>query len=64
MAISRNGCESCIEITCTSTKSVLAQGIAKNVITAYDRVKMRGMSACLFGSTGTCCRNCNLIKMK
>ncbi|MEW6521837.1 MAG: anaerobic carbon-monoxide dehydrogenase catalytic subunit [Thermodesulfobacteriota bacterium] len=60
MAISRNGCEGCTEITCTSTKNVLAKDIAKNVITAYDRVKMRGMSACLFGSTGTCCRNCNM----
>jgi carbon-monoxide dehydrogenase catalytic subunit len=38
----------------------MAQDIAKNVKTAYDRVKSRGMSACLFGSTGTCCRNCNM----
>ncbi|MEW6291399.1 MAG: anaerobic carbon-monoxide dehydrogenase catalytic subunit [Thermodesulfobacteriota bacterium] len=60
MAISRNGCEGCTEITCTSTKDVLSKDIAKNVITAYDRVRMRGMSACLFGSTGTCCRNCNM----
>ncbi|MBU0965971.1 MAG: anaerobic carbon-monoxide dehydrogenase catalytic subunit [Proteobacteria bacterium] len=60
MAIARNGCESCTEITCTSTKDVLSQDLAKNIITAYDRVRMRGMSACLFGSTGTCCRNCNM----
>ena len=60
MAISRNGCEGCTEITCTSTKQVLSKDIAKNVVTAYDRVRLRGMSACLFGSTGTCCRNCNM----
>ncbi|MFZ5760125.1 MAG: anaerobic carbon-monoxide dehydrogenase catalytic subunit [Thermodesulfobacteriota bacterium] len=60
MAISRNGCEGCTEITCASTKEVLSQDLAKNVITAYDRVKARGMSACLFGSGGTCCRNCNM----
>ncbi|MCB2182980.1 MAG: anaerobic carbon-monoxide dehydrogenase catalytic subunit [Desulfobulbaceae bacterium] len=60
MAISRNGCEGCTEITCTSTKDVLSKDLAKTVITAYDRVKARGMSACLFGSTGTCCRNCNM----
>ncbi|MBI5558882.1 MAG: anaerobic carbon-monoxide dehydrogenase catalytic subunit [Deltaproteobacteria bacterium] len=60
MSVSRNGCEGCTEITCVSTKQVLSQDLAKNVITAYDRVKSRGMSACLFGSTGTCCRNCNM----
>ncbi|MCJ7601716.1 MAG: carbon monoxide dehydrogenase, partial [Desulfobulbaceae bacterium] len=60
MAISRNGCEGCTEITCTSTKDVLSKDLAKNVITAYDRIKLRGMSVCLFGSTGTCCRNCNM----
>ncbi|MBU0728919.1 MAG: anaerobic carbon-monoxide dehydrogenase catalytic subunit [Proteobacteria bacterium] len=60
MAIKRNGCEGCTEITCTSTKQVLQQDIAKNVVTAFDRVKARGMSACLFGSGGTCCRNCNM----
>ncbi len=60
MAISRTGCEGCNDITCTSTKEVLSQDSAKNVITAYDRVKSRGMSACLFGSSGTCCRNCNM----
>lgn len=60
MAIARNGCEGCTEITCTSTKEVLSKDLAKNVITAYDRVKARGMSACLFGSSGTCCRNCNM----
>lgn len=60
MAISRKGCEGCNDITCPSTKEVLQQDIAKNVVTAYDRVKMRGMEACMFGSTGTCCRNCNM----
>lgn len=60
MAISRSGCESCNDITCASTQQVLSKDIAKNVVTAYDRVKSRGMSACLFGSTGTCCRNCNM----
>lgn len=60
MAISRNGCEGCNDITCTSSNQVLAHDVAKNVTTAYDRIQMRGMSACLFGSTGTCCRNCNM----
>ncbi|MFH7319936.1 anaerobic carbon-monoxide dehydrogenase catalytic subunit [Desulfurivibrio sp. D14AmB] len=60
MAIKRNGCEGCTEITCASTKEVMAQAPAQNVITAYDRVQKRGMSACLFGSGGTCCRNCNM----
>ncbi|MBU0674730.1 MAG: anaerobic carbon-monoxide dehydrogenase catalytic subunit [Proteobacteria bacterium] len=60
MAVIRNGCESCADITCKSTLEVLSQDIAKNVNTAYDRVRSRGMSACLFGSSGTCCRNCNM----
>lgn len=60
MAVKRNGCEGCTDITCSSTKEVLAQGPAKNVKTAFDRVKSRGMSACLFGSSGTCCRHCNM----
>jgi anaerobic carbon-monoxide dehydrogenase catalytic subunit len=60
MAIKRNGCEDCTDITCESTKQVLSRDIAKNVKTAYDRVKARGMSSCLFGSGGTCCRNCNM----
>ncbi|MHB1015594.1 MAG: anaerobic carbon-monoxide dehydrogenase catalytic subunit [Desulfurivibrionaceae bacterium] len=60
MAIKRNGCEGCTDITCVSTQQVLSQDVAKNVRTAYDRVKARGMSACLFGSGGTCCRNCNM----
>ena len=60
MASSRNECESCPEITCVSTKQVLQQDIAKNVVTAYDRLQNRGMSACLFGSGGTCCRHCNM----
>ncbi|MBW2467607.1 MAG: anaerobic carbon-monoxide dehydrogenase catalytic subunit [Deltaproteobacteria bacterium] len=60
MASSRNQCEGCPEITCISTKEVLQQDIAKNVVTAYDRIQRRGMSACLFGSGGTCCRHCNM----
>ena len=60
MAISRNGCEGCSDITCTSSKEVLSQDLAKDVVTAYDRLKSRGMSACLFGSGGTCCKNCNM----
>ncbi len=60
MAISRKGCEGCADITCGSTKEVLSQDVAKNVRTAYDRIQARGMSACLFGSGGTCCRNCNM----
>ena len=60
MAIKRNGCEGCTEITCQSSIEVLSQDIAKNVTTAYDRIKARGVSACLFGSGGTCCRNCNM----
>jgi carbon-monoxide dehydrogenase catalytic subunit len=60
MAKSRNECEGCPEITCISTKEVLQQDIAKNVVTAYDRIERRGMSACLFGSGGTCCRHCNM----
>jgi len=60
MASSRNECEGCPEITVISTKQVLQQDIAKNVVTAYDRIQNRGMSACLFGSGGTCCRHCNM----
>ena len=60
MAITRDGCEGCTEITCTSSKQVLSNEVSKGVKTAYDRVKSRGMSACLFGSGGTCCRNCNM----
>jgi len=60
MASSRNECEGCPEITCISTKEVLQQDISKNVVTAYDRIQRRGMSACLFGSSGTCCRHCNM----
>jgi len=56
----RNGCEGCTDITCASTKEVLSSDVAKNVKTAYDRIQARGMSACLFGSGGTCCRNCNM----
>ena len=60
MAIKRSECEGCTDITCTSTREVLAQDVAKNVKTAYDRIKARGMATCLFGSGGTCCRHCNM----
>ncbi len=60
MASSKNACEGCPEITIISTKQVLQQDIAKNVVTAYDRIQRRGMEACLFGSGGTCCRHCNM----
>jgi carbon-monoxide dehydrogenase catalytic subunit len=59
MAKSR-GCDSCNEITGSSTLDLLNQDLAKQVRTAYDRIEDRGMSACLFGSGGTCCRNCNM----
>ena len=60
MAVKRNGCEGCPDITCQSTKEILSQDIAKGVVTAYDRVQSRGVSACLFGTQGTCCKNCNM----
>jgi carbon-monoxide dehydrogenase catalytic subunit len=55
-----NRCESCNDITTSSTRDLLNQDLAKQVRTAYDRIEDRGMSACLFGSGGTCCRNCNM----
>lgn len=55
-----NRCESCNDITASSTRDLLNQDLAKQVRTAYDRIEDRGMSACLFGSGGTCCRNCNM----
>ncbi|MCF6289568.1 MAG: anaerobic carbon-monoxide dehydrogenase catalytic subunit [Desulfobacterales bacterium] len=60
MAIKRSECEGCTDITCVSTKAVLSQDVAKNVKTAYDRIKARGMATCLFGAGGTCCRHCNM----
>ena len=54
------GCDSCNEITGKSTIDLLNQDLAKKVRTAYDRIEDRGMSACLFGSGGTCCRVCNM----
>jgi len=60
MATKRTDCDSCDGITCQSTISVLQQDIAKNVKTAYQRKEDRGMSACLFGSGGVCCRHCNM----
>jgi carbon-monoxide dehydrogenase catalytic subunit len=53
-------CESCNSITGGSTLDLLNQDLAKQVRTAYDRIDDRGMSACLFGSGGTCCRICNM----
>ena len=55
-----SGCDSCNEITGASTIDLLNQDLAKQVRTAYDRIEDRGMSACLFGSGGTCCRICNM----
>ncbi|BCO09043.1 carbon-monoxide dehydrogenase catalytic subunit [Desulfolithobacter dissulfuricans] len=55
-----NGCDKCNDITGASTLDLLNQDLAKQVRTAYDRIEDRGMSACLFGSGGTCCRNCNM----
>jgi len=57
---SQKGCESCNTITGESTIDLLNQDLAKQVRTAYDRLEDRGMSACLFGSGGTCCRICNM----
>lgn len=54
------GCQSCNSITGGSTLDLLNQDLAKQVRTAYDRLDDRGMSACLFGSGGTCCRICNM----
>jgi anaerobic carbon-monoxide dehydrogenase catalytic subunit len=50
----------CNEITTSSTLELLNQDLAKKVRTAYTRIEERGMSACLFGSGGTCCKNCNM----
>ena len=57
---SQKGCEGCNTITCESTLDLLNQDLSKQVRTAYDRIDDRGMSACLFGSGGTCCKNCNM----
>ncbi|MGR0481472.1 MAG: anaerobic carbon-monoxide dehydrogenase catalytic subunit [Candidatus Electronema sp. V4] len=48
------------EITASSTRELLSQDLAKKVRTAYTRIEERGMAACLFGSQGTCCKNCNM----
>ena len=56
----QKGCEGCNTITGESTIDLLNQDLAKKVRTAYDRIDDRGMSACLFGSGGTCCRICNM----
>jgi len=47
-------------ITSSSTLDLLNQDLSKQVRTAYDRIDDRGVSACLFGSGGTCCRHCNM----
>jgi carbon-monoxide dehydrogenase catalytic subunit len=56
----QKGCEGCNTITGESTIDLLNQDLAQKVRTAYDRIEDRGMSACLFGSGGTCCRICNM----
>jgi carbon-monoxide dehydrogenase catalytic subunit len=53
-------CSNCNDITGVSTIDLLNQELGKKVRTAYDRIEDRGMSACLFGSGGTCCKNCNM----
>ena len=53
-------CDRCNDITAASTLDLLNQDLARQVRTAYDRIEDRGMSACLFGSGGTCCRTCNM----
>ncbi len=60
MAKRKLECVGCDSITCPSTIDVLSQDIAKDVKTAYHRVEDRGMSACLFGAGGVCCRHCNM----
>jgi len=60
MSDERNGCSSCNTISGASTKDLLNQDLAKQVRTAYDRIESRGMSSCLFGSGGTCCKVCNM----
>ncbi|MEN8191030.1 MAG: carbon monoxide dehydrogenase, partial [Thermodesulfobacteriota bacterium] len=60
MSNDRDECGRCNEITAVSTKDLLNQDLAKKVRTAYDRIEDRGVSACLFGSGGTCCRHCNM----
>ncbi len=53
-------CGDCNDITGVSTLDLLSKDLGKKVRTAYDRIEDRGMSSCLFGSGGTCCRNCNM----
>jgi len=60
MSDHKKGCSQCNDITSPSTLDLMSQGLAKQVRTAYDRIESRGMSACLFGSGGTCCRICNM----
>ncbi|MHB8811029.1 MAG: anaerobic carbon-monoxide dehydrogenase catalytic subunit [Desulfobulbaceae bacterium] len=54
------GCDTCNEITNASTLELLSKDLGRKVRTAYDRIESRGMSSCLFGSGGTCCRICNM----
>lgn len=56
----RNNYASSKKITSKSTSDLLSQDVTQQVRTAYDRVEDRGMSVCLFGAGGTCCRNCNM----
>jgi carbon-monoxide dehydrogenase catalytic subunit len=60
MSNERSGCDSCELITGASTRDLLNKDLAKQVRTAYDRIDSRGMSSCLFGSSGVCCKVCNM----
>ncbi len=60
MSKAKVGCSIKDIITVASTKDLLNQELAKQVRTAYNRIEDRGVSACLFGSGGTCCRICNM----
>lgn len=60
MSKAKVGCSIKDNITIASTKDLLNQELAKQVRTTYDRIEDRGVSACLFGSGGTCCRICNM----
>ncbi len=55
-----NGCDDCNTITGSSTLDLLSNDLSRQVVTAYDRIDARGMSSCLFGQGGTCCRMCNM----
>ena len=60
MSSKRTEAKSSDSVKSPSTRELLNQDLAKQVRTAYDRIDDRGVSACLFGSGGTCCRHCNM----